>query len=87
MASRTRWSGRSDELIDARVSTSSLRSGEREERGPRRAAATGALLVVALEELGAADTRLAELRRRFTEPAMQSYLEQHRVDDEPWTED
>ena len=74
-----------DELIGARVDAAASSSRDSGSRATRRAEASGALLVVALEELGAADALLAELRRRFTEPAVQAYLEQHRGDDRPWT--
>jgi hypothetical protein len=75
-----------DDRIRARVRTSSsLRQGDAERA--RRAEAVGGLLVVALEELGDARTRLAELRRRCTEPALEHWLTSHPVDEVPdaWT--
>lgn len=72
-----------DERIEARVNARPpVPHGDHE--AMRRAAATGGLLVVALEELGAAEVRLSELRTCFTEPAVARYLERHRVDDAPW---
>ena len=75
-----------DERIRARVRTSSsLRQGDAERA--RRAEARGGLLLVALEELGDAETRLAEVRRRCTEPALERWLRSHPVDEVPdaWT--
>jgi hypothetical protein len=71
-----------DEHIRARVSSSPTRPhGEAETA--RRAEAIGGLLVVALEELGTAEPRLAELRRRCTEPALEHYLATHPVEEIP----
>lgn len=71
-----------DERIRVRVSSSrSLLQGEA--KTARRAEATGGLLVVALEELGAAEARLADLRRRCTEPALEHYLATHPVEEIP----
>jgi hypothetical protein len=71
-----------DERIRARMSSSPTRlHGEAELA--RRAEATGGLLVVALEELGAAEPHLAELRRRCTEPALEHYLVAHPVEEIP----
>jgi hypothetical protein len=71
-----------DDRIRARVSSSPTRlDGEADPA--RRAEATGGLLVVALEELGAAESRLADLRRRCTEPALEHYLATHPVEEIP----
>jgi hypothetical protein len=67
-----------DERIRARVSAS-CDLGET----ARRAEAAGGLLVVALEEFGAAEARLAELRRRCTEPALEHWLAMHPVEEVP----
>jgi hypothetical protein len=71
-----------DERIRARVS-SSLPRPHGEAEIARRAEATGGLLVVALEELGSAESRLAELRRRCTDPAFEHYLATHPVEEIP----
>lgn len=71
-----------DERIRARVDAApTLLAGGAE--ATRRAEATGGLLVVALEELGDAEARLAEVRRRCTEPAVEHHLAAHPVDDVP----
>lgn len=49
----------------------------------RARAATGALRVVAMEELAAAEETLADLRRRFTDPAVDAYLVHHRMTEVP----
>ncbi len=67
-----------DERIRARVDASGTPV-----RSARRAEATGGLLLVALEELGAAGARLADLRRRCTEPALEHYLATHPVEEIP----
>jgi hypothetical protein len=64
-----------DARIRARVDASSLRRNDAE--SARWAEAVGGLLVVALEELGDAEPRLSELRRRCTEPALEHYLATH----------
>ena len=71
-----------DERIRARVAASRALPHDAAESA-RRAEATGGLLVVALEELGAAEPRLAELRRRCTEPAVEHYLATHPVEEIP----
>jgi hypothetical protein len=73
-------------LIVAQVSVDPSPSGDRGEESAHRAA-FGALLLVALEELGDAEAHLAALRRRFTEPAVQAYLERHRAEDRLWADD
>jgi hypothetical protein len=74
-----------DEVIAVTVNAHPALLGARDSgrTSIRRAAASGGLLVVALEELGAADARLSELRRRVTEPAVEHYLAAHGVDDVP----
>ena len=71
-----------DERIRARVSTSPALPPSAAE-ATRRAEAIGGLLAVALEELGSAEARLAEVRRRCTEPALAHYLATHPVDHVP----
>ena len=71
-----------DERIRARIDASPTRL-HGEAVSTRRAEATGGLLVVALEELGAAESRLSELHRRCTEPALEHYLATHPVEEIP----
>lgn len=70
--------------IHARAGTVAVPRAADDAASRRRAEAEGALLVVALEELGAARDRLAELRDRYTEPAVAEYLGRHRSDSAPW---
>jgi hypothetical protein len=46
--------------------------------------ACGALTMAALGELARAEWRFADLRDRFTEPAVEAYLTAHRMDEVPW---
>lgn len=71
-----------DECIRVRVDASRA-AAPGAAASARRAEATGGLLVVALEELGTAEPRLAALRRRCTEPAFEHYLAMHPVDEVP----
>ena len=74
------------EAMDERIRASVHASGTSvhgEAESARRAEAAGGLLVVALEELGSAEARLAELRRRCTEPALEHYLATHPVEEIP----
>jgi hypothetical protein len=71
-----------DERIRVRVSSSPTHP-LREAESARRAEATGGLLLVALEELGTAESRLAELRRRCTDSAFEHYLATHPVEEIP----
>ena len=57
---------------------------ERErEFAQRSGEARGALHLLALEELGAEEARLTDLRRRLTDPAMEAYLLRHRMTEVP----
>ena len=71
-----------DDRIRARVEASptGLRAPA---AAARRSEAIGGLLVVALEELGVAEDRLAALRRRCTEPALEHYYATHPVEEVP----
>jgi hypothetical protein len=50
----------------------------------RMRAAVGSLTMVALDELSKAEWRFADLRDRFTEPAVAAYLGTHRMTEVPW---
>jgi hypothetical protein len=50
----------------------------------RARAAAGALTMVAVEEFAAAEYRIAELCRCFTEPAVTAYLGRHQMNEVPW---
>jgi hypothetical protein len=45
--------------------------------------AAGALTMTALDELSRAEWRIADLRDRFTEPAVAAYLGSHRINEVP----
>ena len=61
-----------------------LSEADRElELARRSSTARGALIMTAMEELAQAEPRLAELRRRYTEPAVAGFLAHHRVDEIP----
>jgi hypothetical protein len=71
-----------DERIRARVEASPTGLHDAA-AAARRSEAIGGLLLVALEELGVAEDRLAALRRRCTEPALEHYLATHPVEEVP----